>query len=80
MSGNALTSTDFECLAIERDGSLLRITIDHPRSKLNTVDGLMHEELARLFRELKREDEARAILLTGRGPAFSAGGDFGWFP
>ena len=41
---------------------------------------VLHGELARLFRELKREDEARAVLLTGRGRAFSAGGSFDWFP
>ena len=39
----------------------------------------MHSELARLFRELRRESEARAIVLTARGKTFSAGGDFGWF-
>ena len=37
------------------------------------VDGVLHEELARLFRELKREDDARAVLLTGSGRTFSAG-------
>ena len=75
-----LTNQDFECLTVERDETLLKITIDHPRSPLNAVDGLLHEELARLFRELKRERSARAVLLTGRGKAFSAGGDFDWFP
>jgi enoyl-CoA hydratase len=59
---------------------VLRVTIDHPDSELNTVDGLLHDELTRLFRELQREDEARAVLFTGRGKAFSAGGDFRWFP
>jgi enoyl-CoA hydratase len=63
----------------ERLGAVLRVTIDNPRSELNTVDAELHAELARLFRELRREDEARAIILTGSGRAFSAGGDFGWF-
>ena len=66
-------------IRFERLGAVLRLTIDNPRNKLNTVDAEMHGELARLFRELRREDEARAIVLTGSGRAFSAGGDFGWF-
>jgi len=71
---------DYRGLALDRVGDVLRVTIAHPASELNTVDGLMHEDLTRLFRELKREATARAVLLTGRGRAFSAGGDFRWFP
>ncbi|MEM7411815.1 MAG: enoyl-CoA hydratase-related protein [Myxococcota bacterium] len=70
----------YRTLHFDRPGDVLRVTIDHPDSKLNAVDALLHDEFTRLFRELKREDQARAILLTGRGPAFSAGGDFAWFP
>jgi enoyl-CoA hydratase len=69
----------YNCIRFERLGAVLRVTLDNPRNELNTVDGEMHGELARLFRELRREDEARAIVLTGSGRAFSAGGDFGWF-
>jgi enoyl-CoA hydratase len=70
----------FRALELDRVGDVLRVVIAHPNSELNSVDGLLHEELTRLFRELKREDTARAVLLTGRGRAFSAGGDFRWFP
>jgi len=70
----------FRALQIDRVGDVLRVAIAHPTSDLNSVDGLLHEDLTRLFRELKREDTARAVLLTGRGRAFSAGGDFRWFP
>jgi enoyl-CoA hydratase/carnithine racemase len=66
-------------IRFERLGAVLRVTIANPRNQLNTVDGELHGELARLFRELRREDDARAIVLTGSGRAFSAGGDFGWF-
>jgi enoyl-CoA hydratase len=59
---------------------VLRVEIAHPTNPMNVVDGAMHDDLARLFRELKREREARAVLITGRGKFFSAGGDFGWFP
>ncbi|MCP5044506.1 MAG: enoyl-CoA hydratase/isomerase family protein [bacterium] len=80
MSPSHLDPQSFQTLRFDRLGDVLRITLDHPSSKLNAVDALLHSELARLFRELKREDEARAVVLTGSGPAFSAGGDFDWFP
>ena len=71
---------DYRALHFERIGDVLRVTIDHPDSDLNAVDGVLHAELARVFRELKREDSARAVVLTGRGRTFSAGGSFDWFP
>jgi enoyl-CoA hydratase len=72
---------EFGYLQFERhDGDVLRVTIDRPDDQLNAVDERLHHELTRLFPVLQREREARAVVLTGRGRAFSAGGDFGWFP
>lgn len=71
---------DFETLTLERIGDVLRVTIAHPTSELNAVDERLHSELTALFAMLRREDQARAVVLTGRGRAFSAGGDFKWFP
>ena len=71
---------DYQSLHFDRLGDVLRIVVDHPDSALNAVDALLHDELTRLFRDLKRESDARAVLITGRGKAFSAGGDFAWFP
>lgn len=73
-------STDYQCIRFDRAGDVLRVTIDHPRSDLNAVDASLHAELGRLFAELRTQTEARAVLLTGSGRAFSAGGDFNWFP
>ncbi len=70
----------YRALHFERLGPVLRVAIDHPTSDLNAVDALLHDEFTRLFRQLKRERLARAVLLTARGRAFSAGGDFDWFP
>jgi len=75
-----VTSEDFTTLKLARVGQVLRVTIDHPSSALNAVDEELHRDLTALFAGLRRETDARAVLLTGRGRAFSAGGDFAWFP
>ena len=68
----------YEAIEFERVGDVLRVTLANPRNELNAVDAGMHAELRRLFEELKNEDAARAVVLTGSGRAFSAGGDFNW--
>jgi enoyl-CoA hydratase len=75
-----MRTEDFTTLQLEPKGSVLRVTIAHPTSELNAVDEALHSDLTRLFSGLRREEKARAVLLTGRGRAFSAGGDFAWFP
>jgi enoyl-CoA hydratase len=75
-----MRTEDFTTLELERRGHVLRVTIAHPASELNAVDEALHGDLTRLFAGLRREEQARAVLLTGRGRAFSAGGDFAWFP
>ena len=73
-------SDDYTTLELGRVGPVLRVTIAHPTSPMNAVDDALHRDLTRLAADLKAEREARAVLLTGRGRAFSAGGDFQWFP
>lgn len=70
----------YTTLDVARLGPILKVTIDRPGSDLNAVDGTLHQELGLFFNRLRSETEARAVLLTGRGPAFSAGGDYAWFP
>lgn len=64
----------------ERDGEVLVVSIDREGDELNRVDGQLHSELAELFARLKEETSARAVVLRSEGRAFSAGGDFAWFP
>src|SRR5262245_7728807 len=73
-------ATTYTTLEAARVGQVLRVTIAHPTSALNAVDEALHRDLSALFRDLRRETEARAVCLIGRGRAFSAGGDFAWFP
>lgn len=61
-----------------RDGRVLTaaITSDHP---VNGVDAAMHEEFGRVFTDLQRDSESDIVILTAKGRAFCAGGDFDWF-
>ena len=68
----------YTSIRFEQPADVLLVTLASPRNRLNTVDGQMHAELARCFEELKTEQDARAVLLTGEGRAFCAGGDFAW--
>lgn len=73
-------SHEFSCIRFDRDDDVLVVTIDRPDHPLNAVNGALHADLTALFPRLQAEREARAVLLTGAGSAFSAGGDFAWFP
>ena len=74
----AIEDVGYTRFVFERDGRVLTAAIasDHP---VNGVDGPMHDELARVFTDLQRDSESDIIILTGKGRAFCAGGDFDWF-
>ena len=61
----------------EIDGGVGVVTLDRPE-KLNPIDWDLGQALGRLFYEWRENDEVRAIVLTGAGRAFSAGGDAEW--
>jgi enoyl-CoA hydratase len=45
---------------------------------LNAINGPLHRAFAQVWRQLAADTEARAVVVTGEGRAFSAGGDLGW--
>lgn len=68
-----------ETIRIERDielPGLVTITLNRPE-KLNAINFRMHAELQRACAELADDAEARIVILTGEGRAFSAGADLG---
>ncbi|HXQ11207.1 MAG TPA: enoyl-CoA hydratase/isomerase family protein [Caulobacteraceae bacterium] len=66
----------YQRLAFDRPRpGVLRISMNNPE-RLNAADAAMHAELADIWLDVDRDEETRAVILTGVGRAFSAGGDF----
>jgi enoyl-CoA hydratase len=65
----------FEHLRLEREAGTLSITIDR-QAKLNALNTALTDELRRAVLESRRNDDVRAVILTGAGEkAFVAGAD-----
>jgi len=64
-----------ETLLVERrpDGVIL-VTLNRPERR-NAVSRRMHDELVDVLRALRREPDVGAVVLTGAGGGFCAGGD-----
>ncbi len=67
----------YERLSMDRRGRILTVMLNRPETR-NAIDGRMHEELATIFYDVQLDEQADVIVLTGAGPAFSAGGDLNW--
>ena len=68
-----------ETISIERDAELpglVTITLNRPE-KLNAINFRMHAELQQACRDLADDADARVVIVTGAGRAFSAGADLG---
>jgi enoyl-CoA hydratase len=61
--------------AVEVEGGAVRVlTLNRPAT-LNAIDGDLHLALLKALSDASDDDSIRAIVLTGKGRAFSAGGD-----
>jgi enoyl-CoA hydratase len=61
-------------IAIAADGPLRVVTLNRPTSA-NAIDRELHRDLGAVWAILAEDAEARAVVLTGAGRAFCAGGD-----
>ncbi len=69
---------NYRALKFQRAGRVLTVTLNQPES-LNAVSAVLHTELSRVFADIAQDKTVDAIVLTGEGRAFSAGGDLSWF-
>ena len=71
-------TSDPSAITLARDGELSIVTLNRPE-KMNALDPAMIVLLDELLMEADADDETRAIVITGAGRAFSAGGDVSSF-
>jgi 2-(1,2-epoxy-1,2-dihydrophenyl)acetyl-CoA isomerase len=62
-------------LQVERDGGILKLTLNRP-DKRNALSPDLVRALRDALGEAARDDAVRCVLLAGAGAAFCAGGDF----
>jgi enoyl-CoA hydratase/carnithine racemase len=61
-------------ITCEVDGSFLVVTLNRP-DKLNAYTGQMGAEITQAFERADKDDNIRAVIVTGAGRAFCAGAD-----
>ena len=65
-------------LEFERhDHGVLLMTISR-EEHLNATDAPLHNALSRVWMDIDDDDDVRVVVVTGKGKAFSAGGDLDW--
>ena len=69
----------FETLEVHAEGRLGALWLNRPE-RLNALSTLTLQELAEAARWFDRQPEVRAVVIGGRGRAFSAGADLDGFP
>src|SRR5215217_3156425 len=67
---------DFETITYEVADGVLTITLNRP-DRLNAFTAQMGRELIEAFDASDADDDIRAVIVTGAGPAFCAGADLG---
>src|SRR5688500_2488665 len=61
-------------ILVECDGGLRIVTLNRPEH-LNAFSAKMHDAMCAMWERFDDDEGARAVVITGAGKAFSAGGD-----
>jgi enoyl-CoA hydratase len=69
---------DEPLVKLDSDGSVRIVTLNRPEAR-NAFNDAMKLAFVDVLRTLSRDTDARAVLLTGAGSSFSAGGDISNF-
>lgn len=72
-----MNTTSYRSIRFERSGRVLTIVLNRPEQR-NAINGELHEELSRVFKDAQDDPGSDVVVLTGAGTAFCAGGDIDW--
>jgi enoyl-CoA hydratase len=64
-----------DVVLVTSEGPVRIVTLNRPDA-LNAINEALHRRVASIWSELAEDADARAVVVTGAGRAFSAGGDF----
>ena len=73
-----MPESDEPLVKLESDGAVRIVTLNRPESR-NAFNDPLKLAFVDVLRTLARDQEAKAVLLTGAGKAFSGGGDISNF-
>ena len=64
----------YHSLSCERQDQVLIVSLNRSEA-FNAINAELHTELSHVFADIAQGQETNAVVLTGKGRAFSAGGD-----
>jgi methylglutaconyl-CoA hydratase len=72
-----MDTSPYPSVQVQLSGNVATVTLDRPEVH-NALDIALIKSLTIIFRDLSEREDIRAIVLSGNGPSFSAGGDLNW--
>jgi enoyl-CoA hydratase/carnithine racemase len=67
---------EFEQIVYDKNGHVATVTLNRPK-KLNAYSEIMVHEILAALADARDDDQVRAVIITGTGRGFCAGGDIG---
>lgn len=64
----------YKFIKVEKKDGVAILTLNNPDA-MNAIGKPEHAEIEQIFEDMNEDQEVRAVILTGAGRAFSAGGD-----
>ena len=64
----------YETLILTKKEAVAKVILNRP-DKMNALNPKMFEDIAEVFKHIATDDSIRAVIVSGAGEAFSAGGD-----